>query len=165
MLDCRVYAKHRSRSDTFIGGTSGTIESLLAEGAAGGQRHIIYHSYALTIPQLPAITRDLCKYDVHGNQRKTQTIVEFTIVATSRVSNAAELNMGVAVTQVNDELDRMKPIQTSFEPIQEVVDTSATLMNDIKSLSDTWGPLLQKIRLFSELVDTIAEVSYQTRLA
>ena len=109
-----------------------------------------------------AITRDLCKYDVHGNQRKTQTIVEFTIVATSRVSNAAELNMGAAVTQVNDELDRMKPIHSSFEPIQEVVDTSAILMNDIKSLSDTWGPLLQKIRLFSELVDTVAEVRCRT---
>ena len=35
MLDCRVYAKHRIRGDRFIGGTSGTIESLLAEGASG----------------------------------------------------------------------------------------------------------------------------------
>jgi len=83
-------------------------------------------------------------------------------VATSEDSDTAELDMEVAVTQGNDELDHMKPIHSSFEPIQEVVDTSATLMNDIKSLSDTWGPLLQKIRLFSELVDTIAEVRCQT---
>ena len=36
VLDCRVYAKHKIRNDSFIGGTSGTIESLLADGAAGG---------------------------------------------------------------------------------------------------------------------------------
>jgi hypothetical protein len=36
MLDCRVYAKHKIRRDSFIGGTRGTIESLLAEGASGG---------------------------------------------------------------------------------------------------------------------------------
>jgi len=35
MLDCRVYTKNRIRGDRFIGGTSGTIESLLAEGASG----------------------------------------------------------------------------------------------------------------------------------
>ena len=106
-----------------------------------------------------AITRDLCEYDGHGNQRKTQTIIEFTIVATSKVSGAAELDMEAAVTQGHDELDRMKP-HPSFEPIEGVVGTSATVIDHIKSLSDTWGPLLQKIRLFSELVDTIAEVRY-----
>ena len=107
-----------------------------------------------------AITRDLCEYDGHGNQRKTQTIIEFAIVATSKASDAAELDMEAAVTQGNDDLDRMKLIHPSFEPIEGVVGTSATGIDDIKSLSDTWGPLLQKIRLFSELVDTIAEVRY-----
>ena len=36
VLGFRVYAKHKIRNDSFIGGTSGTIESLLADGAAGG---------------------------------------------------------------------------------------------------------------------------------
>ena len=110
-----------------------------------------------------AITRDLCEYDAHGNQRKTQTIVEFIIVATSKASDTAELNMEAALTQGNYELDHMQLIHSSFEPIQGVVGTTAAVINDIKSFSgsDTWSPLLQKIRLFSELVDTIAEVRYR----
>ena len=36
VLGFRVYAKHKIRNNSFIGGTSGTIESLLADGAAGG---------------------------------------------------------------------------------------------------------------------------------
>jgi hypothetical protein len=83
-------------------------------------------------------------------------------VAASKASDATELDIEAAVvTQGNDGLDGMKPMHPSFEPIQGVVDTSATVINDIKSFSDTWGPLLQKIRLFSELVDTIAEVKYR----
>jgi hypothetical protein len=83
-------------------------------------------------------------------------------VATSKASGAGELNMEAAVTLENDEFDRIKPIHSSFKPNQEAVDTSATVINDIKFLSDTWGPLLQKISLFSELVDTIAAVGYRT---
>jgi hypothetical protein len=37
VLECRVYVKHKIGSDGFIGGTNGTIESLLTGGAGGGQ--------------------------------------------------------------------------------------------------------------------------------
>jgi hypothetical protein len=35
VLECRVYAKHKTGSYDFIGGTKDTIRSLLNEGAAG----------------------------------------------------------------------------------------------------------------------------------
>jgi hypothetical protein len=36
VFQCMVYAKRKVGSDDFVGETKDTIESLLAEGAAGG---------------------------------------------------------------------------------------------------------------------------------
>ena len=45
VLECRVYAKHKIGNDDFIGGTKDTIESLLAEGAAGGLYILILDTF------------------------------------------------------------------------------------------------------------------------
>jgi hypothetical protein len=97
------------------------------------------------------VTRELCKFDAHGNPCKTQTIIELTIAAVPKASDAGVLNMEEAITQQMNVLGCMIPAPSLVKPIQGAVDMSATV-------SATWGPLLQKIKLFSELVDSIAEV-------
>ena len=68
--------------------------------------------------------------------------------------------MKQAVVQGKDALDHMNLAPSSaVELVQQAIDSSTTLTNNIKSVSDTWGPLLQKIKLFTELVDEIAEVT------
>ena len=107
-----------------------------------------------------AITRELCKYDSHGlNRRQTGIIIEFTIATTSTASDAAGLNMEEAVTQGKEALVRMNLAPSSLEQIQGAVDTSVAVVANIKSLSTTWSPFLDKVKLFSELVDGIAQVS------
>ena len=76
----------------------------------------------------------------------------------SKASVAADLNMKEAVAQGKGAVDRMKLAPLSVGQIQGAVDTSATVIGNIKSMSNTWGPLLQKIKLFTELVDGIAKV-------
>jgi hypothetical protein len=100
---------------------------------------------------LSVVTRELCKFNAYGNPCKTQTIIELTIAAIPKASDAGVLNMEEAITQQMNVLDCMMPSPSSVKPIQGAVDTSATV-------SATWGSLLQKIKLFSELVDSIAEV-------
>ncbi|KIM87374.1 hypothetical protein PILCRDRAFT_814882 [Piloderma croceum F 1598] len=141
MLECRVYAKHQIGSDDFIGGTKDMIESLLAEG--------------------PVITRELYKHDALGNQHKTQIILEFMISAMPMASDAG-LNMEEAVAQGKDALDHMKLMSSSFEPIQGA---SVTVVTNISSLSDVWAPLLQKVKLFTKFVDTIAQVHPYANMA
>jgi hypothetical protein len=126
-------------SNDFIGGTKDTIESLLAEGASGG------------------ITRELFDHDDH----KTTSMVEFTIMPITEASDAAGLNMGEAVAQGKDVLDRMKLVSSMFQRIRGATDVSGTVTNNMKPLSAVWGPLLQKIKIFTELVDEIAEVREQ----
>jgi hypothetical protein len=97
---------------------------------------------------LSVVTQELCKFDAaHGNPCNTQTILEFMIAAVPKASDAGVLNMEEAIAQQRDVLDSMIPGPSSVKPIQETNNTSAT-----------WGPLLQKIKLFCELVDSIAEV-------
>lgn len=79
-------------------------------------------------------------------------------MAISNASDAPELNMEEAITQGMGALDRMKLKPSLVEPIQGIVDTTTTVVDNVKSLSDTWDPLLQKIEIFSKLVDSIAEV-------
>jgi hypothetical protein len=79
-------------------------------------------------------------------------------VAISKASDAAGWNMEEAVAQGKDAINRMKQIPSASEQIQGAVDISATVINDTQSVSDNWGPLLQKIKLFTELVDAISEV-------
>ena len=66
--------------------------------------------------------------------------------------------MEEAVAQGKDAINRMKQIPSASEQVQGAVDISATVINDTQSVSDNWGPLLQKIKLFTELVDAISEV-------
>ena len=107
---------------------------------------------------LSVISRELRKYDSCGNQCSTQVFIEFSIVTISQAANADGLNTSEAVTRGKEALDRMKPAPSPLEPIQGVTNASANVIDNIKSVSNSWDPFLQKVKLFTELVDTIAEV-------
>jgi hypothetical protein len=85
-------------------------------------------------------------------------MIEFTIVTMSKDDDAVGLNMDEAVTRGKVALDHMQPAPSPLEPIQGVADASANMINNIKSVANSWDPLLQKVKAFTELVDTIAEV-------
>jgi hypothetical protein len=160
MFECRVYAhaQYKLGNDHYIGGTKGAIESLLSEGASGGHRLPICSVYKLSSCPSLAIIRQLYKYDAHGNPTKTQTTIEFTIATISGASDAAELSMEDAIAQEQDAIDHMNPAPFPSERIQGAISISDAAVNTTKSVSETWGPLLQKIEIFTSLVDTISEV-------
>jgi len=95
-------------------------------------------SYLLTILLPPAITRELCKYDAHGNQDKTNTLTNY-IVTVPKASKAAVLEMEEAVTQADNAVDRMAADHRRWKR-----PPFCCCINGTKSVSQTWGPLLQK---------------------
>ena len=97
---------------------------------------------------LLAITRELYTYNSQGNEHKTQIIIEFTIAVTSK-----------AVAEANDALVPMKLAPSPTEPMQGTVNTSVAVVTNINSLTTTWEPLLETVKLFTEFVDKIAHVS------
>ncbi len=70
--------------------------------------------------------------------------------------------MEEAVAEAKDALAHMKLAPSSIEPMRGAVNTPVAVVANINSLTTTWGPLLQKIKLFTELVDGIARVSGRT---
>jgi hypothetical protein len=80
----------------------------------------------------------------------------------SNASDAAELNMEEAVAKVNDARAHMNMAPSSIEQLQGVVNTSVAVVANIERLTTTWGPLLEKVKLFTEFVDEIARVSRRT---
>jgi hypothetical protein len=70
--------------------------------------------------------------------------------------------MEEAAAEARNALAHMKLAPSSIEPMQGGVNTSVAVVANIKSLTTTWGPLLQKVKLFTELVDGIALVSGRT---
>ena len=70
--------------------------------------------------------------------------------------------MEEAVAEAKDALVQMKLAPSSIAPMQGAVNTSVAVVTNIKSLATTWGPLLEKVKLFTEFVDGIARVSGRT---
>ena len=70
--------------------------------------------------------------------------------------------MEEAVAKAKDALAYMKPAPSLIKPMQDSVNTSVAVAANIQSLASTWGPLLEKVKLFTEFVDGIARVSGRT---
>ena len=66
--------------------------------------------------------------------------------------------MEAAVAEAKDALVHMKLAPSSIGPMQDAVAVAA----NTTSLTTTWEPLLEKVKLFTELVDGIARVSSRT---
>jgi hypothetical protein len=73
-------------------------------------------------------------------------------------------NLGISLFRrfkhSGDPVDNEKAI-SAHQRAMDLPPEYPAVLNNIKSVSDTWRSLLQKIKLFSELVDSIAEVRYQ----
>src|ERR1700683_388316 len=70
LLYWNVESTQNTRSAvTILSAERRTIESLLGDRAARGQRCLITGRFILNNTHLwpPVITRELCKYDIHGN--------------------------------------------------------------------------------------------------
>ena len=67
--------------------------------------------------------------------------------------------MEEAVAEAKGALVHMKLASSLIEPIQGAVDASVGVVPNIKSLTTTWEPLLEKVQWFTKFVDGIARVS------
>lgn len=108
-----------------------------------------------------AITRGLCKFDRHGNICKTKATVEFSIEVTTKATNAANMNMNQALAQEKHAVELMKsaPSLPVLGDLQVAEDTLNTVIDDTVSLTGSWGPFIEKVKMFTEMMDKVAEVN------
>ena len=65
-----------------------------------------------------------------------------------------------AVAEVNNARAHMNMAPSSIGQMQGAVNTSVAVVANIEHLMTTWGPLLEKVKLFTKFVDEIARVSH-----
>jgi hypothetical protein len=100
------------------------------------------------------ISRKLYGCDKNGNLRELPTVVEFTIVSIAGSVDSSNTQMDEAVSQGNVKFDQIKPLPSSFGHATGLIDDAY----NIEPISVTWGPFLQKVELFTGIVDKISEV-------
>jgi len=109
--------------------------------------------------QPSAVTRELSTYDANGTLHKTGIIVKFMIARYASSCSAAAMQADEAVTQGKDAHAQMTSTSRALVPLmQGAFEVSTTIMSNIPTITSNWAPLLEKIKLFTEIVDKISEV-------
>ena len=73
-------------------------------------------------------------------------------------SNAAHMEMDSNVARATAAFEQMRMAPSALERIQGAVGASTTIVENTTSIADTWDPLLQRLKLFTDIVDGISEV-------
>src|SRR5277367_1962741 len=111
----------------------------------------------LTVLSL-AIACALSKPGADESLNQTQTIVEFSTTVEIQPSNASHMEMDDGVTRATSAFEQMRIAPSTLERIRGAVGASTTIVDNTTSMAATWDPLLQRIKLFTEIVDGISEV-------
>jgi hypothetical protein len=161
VLGLSVYAKCKIGHDDLVGSMEETLESLLPNGASGGQfmlsgSHVVLEY--LKVISIVSITRSLSIPSADGNLSQTQPIIEFSIKVGTQASYASRMEMDDNVTSATTAFEQMRMAPSTLERVQDVVSTSTTIVENTKSTAATWDSLIERIKLFTEIVDGISEV-------
>jgi hypothetical protein len=135
-----------------------------------------------------AITSELFRFKADGSRRSIDTVLEFKISSASTSTNAAAAETGDAIVQegpsvkratdaaaegeeynvavtkmeeaVPQALERIASSPSSAQRIQTAVEVSTTTADHVLSAATTWGSLLDNVKLFTDLMDKVAEVRH-----
>jgi hypothetical protein len=106
------------------------------------------------------ITRNLRKNDKKGRSQDLPTVIEFTISSFASSDEATSAQMDNAVGQAKESYKHIGP--SSLAAVAESAgDAGGVVVDAIPSVNDVlaaWEPLLEKVKLFTEIMDKFAEV-------
>jgi hypothetical protein len=162
VLDLHLYAKRNVRHDDLVGSTKETIKSLLADGTGGLSKQL--HGVFPTLNVFSvAIARVLSK--PNADKALSQTIIEFSISVGTQPSNASHMEMDDSVTKATTALGRIRMEPSTLGHAEGAVSTFTTISQKTTSTAASWDPLVQRIKLFTTIVDGISEVGRSAKLA
>lgn len=76
----------------------------------------------------------------------------------------SQLQREEALTSAQTGISRIQAAPPAIEKLNQVVDISLDATNALNSFTTTWGSLLQKIELFVDVADELAEVRFENKL-
>ena len=88
---------------------------------------------------------------------EVQVVLQLAISPFATSDNAQEDQLNEAVSQVKG-VDNMNLAPSPLIDAGDLVDGAASYANTLISVTAAWGPLLDKVKRFTELVDKASEV-------
>jgi hypothetical protein len=112
------------------------------------------------VHSIPAIvvTRNLHKNDTRGNSQEVATVIEFTISSFATVDEATTARMDEAIVQAKAAHEQIVSPPSVLVNAVSVADVVIPSVGDVLAKVSAWEPLLEKIKLYTEIVDKITEV-------
>jgi hypothetical protein len=104
------------------------------------------------------VPRKLCKSDSAGKTHEVQAVLEFAISFFTSSDEAWEDQLIEAVGGVTGVGDNMNLAPSLLIGAGDFIDGVTSTTNTIIPVTAAWGPLLDKVKLFTEIVDKASEV-------
>jgi hypothetical protein len=161
-LKLEVYARRKIGSDDNIGEMEERVEVLLAQKSEGHHRHSLFLEANLSPTD---VVRTLSKRNSKGVAQDIQCVAKFTIESINDSIGSTERQMDDAVGQGKKAIEQMASATLPIEPLDGAIAVGNSTTAQLGSITDTWGPLLEKVEQFTKIVDGIAEVRHVKHLA
>jgi hypothetical protein len=161
IFEMQVYAQRTIGTDDYIGGLKDTVEILFANGTINGMFHASEYRSINSIPTPPiVVTRNLRKNDKNGNSQEIPTIMEFTISSFASSDEATIAQLDEVVEQAKEAYKHIgtSPSVEASASTRDVVGVAVDAIPSVTNVLTAWEPLLEKVKLFTEIMDKITEV-------
>jgi hypothetical protein len=165
-LEFYVYAVHKFAHDEYIGEVREIISSPHIPGPTCEFNLYLNASDMLIEPPI-AINRKLRKYGTNGFLHELQAVIELTITCTAPSRCALEYQMDDALHQAKDASGRVHPVVSNHTRTGVAADYLRSVAVTSISISKTlpWESFLNKVQMFTKIVDQLAEVQIQQLLS
>jgi hypothetical protein len=106
------------------------------------------------------VTRNLRKNDKKGNSQELATVIEFNIVSFASSFEATKAQMDQAVDQAKEAYKHIGPSPSAAAVASacDIVGVTVDVTPSVSNVLTAWEPFLEKVKLFTEIIDQFAEV-------
>lgn len=94
---------------------------------------------------------------------ETPTKIAFSIAQTPSDHHVDHVEMEEALSQAQQGIGNVKSLPRPIGDIGSVVDALPVVTAAVKSFADTWSSLLDKLEIFTQITDQLAEVRSRIR--
>ncbi|KIJ60985.1 hypothetical protein HYDPIDRAFT_31686 [Hydnomerulius pinastri MD-312] len=149
ILEIGLYQKHSCLPDEYVGGFKGTVRALSERTADG------------------VIEEVLDKTTAGGRVAPTGITIKFVLSMEKRAGTAGveDLRAEDAQTRANVAVQELGPTPQAVGLATGAVDTIGNVTVEAQTVENTWGVLLDRIKLFTQIVDGIVEIHPYVSLA
>ena len=155
----KVYWKHRFGKDKLVASLTDTIGGVLGKLKNGGTKLKFLATRCTDIVVMIKVLEKNIGKDTSDGFDPSGMTIKFALADVSREGvNADDLQVADAVTKANEGVSALGATPPVVGLMNSAVDTATNVVTKVQTFENTWGVLLQRMKLFNKIVAGIAQV-------